>query len=619
MGTARSLAEMWNTLGVDTEVVVPLGETLTARTWSTLAGQSDTLSSASADVHQLPETPARLEHDTWVPDVVLKAEIGRGAMGVVYTGLQHSLGREVAVKRLRAPARPQARAALVNEARITGVLEHPNIPPVHLLCQDDGEPVLVMKRIEGQIWSDLIKDEGHEAWARTHWSSDEPLLRNIAVAEIVCDALAYAHSRGIVHRDVKPANIMIGAFGQVYLLDWGMATRWAELAHKPVQVVGTPAYMSPEMVDGRAEPRSDVYLVGAVLHQVITGRHLHTGKTLYQCLASIYETEPLVYDEQVPAELAVIARRACAIDPEDRYPTILALQQALRTFRKHRSGDALVRESERRLRLAAEAEEGDAGRLLTEARFGFLQVLRDWESPAARGGLHACSLALASWEIERGHLEAARRYLEDLGTVPEALRVKVEALEQSHAKHSALHARAKDLDPAVASSHRVRYMAVIALSMLGLAVAVSWSARQEGAVAYRVAIWGAGNAALFTLMIGVLFRERLFSSAYNRQSMYLVVLASCGIFVSRILMQQLGVSVTHALVADLVFLSGLAGAAGITMARWLLWLCGLSAGAAIGAALLPGWIPIIVGATAVAGAGITSWFLWGHRGPTENL
>jgi serine/threonine-protein kinase len=613
MGNTEPLQTLWADLGIAPDAVVPLQETLSQRTWSTLSGGPEGGRPASIDLEELPAPLAWVDGGQPADDVQLLEEIGRGGMGIVHLARQHSLGREVAVKRLNEESSKQASSALINEARITGGLEHPNIPPVHLLCQDGGKPVLVMKRIEGEPWSDLMKDPAHPAWHRTRWANDDAMVRNVSVAELVCDALAYAHSRGIIHRDIKPANVMMGAFGEVYLLDWGMAIKVEELKSGKHAVVGTPAYMSPEMVDGQGDERSDVYLVGAVLHQAMTGKTLHTGKTLYQCLASIYAAAPVAYGPEVPSELAAILRKACAPKLAERYQTVTELQRALRNWRQHRLASVLIAESEQRVEEAERAEAEDAGRLLTEARFGFLQALRDWNSPVAREGLQACSFALAEWELDRGNLVAARRYLQDLGTVPEPLQGKVSALEARHAKNTELHARARDLDPDVAADHRLRYMAAIAVAMLMLAMVVSWSASQGGGNGYRVAIWGSGNAALLTLMTMVLFRQRLFASAYNRRSMFLVILASTGIFLSRVLMQRLDVPVTHALVADLVLLAGIAGAAGITMAPWLLWLSGLSASAAIAAALFPAWIPIIVVGTALASTGVMAWFLWGAK------
>ena len=601
----ESLQTWWVELGLAHTLVVDLDETITPRTWSTLAGSPSQARPASIDVEDLPAAPDR----PGVPlgDVEPAEEIGKGAMGVVHAAQQHSLSREVAIKRLKDDAHPNSANVLINEARMMGQLEHPNIPPVHLLCRDGGEPVLVMKRIVGEVWQRLMRDEAHEAWTRTRWADEAQIDRCVGVVETLCDALHFAHSRGVLHRDIKPANVMIGAFGEVYLLDWGLAVRWEELkAMGPV--VGTPAYMAPEMVEGQAEPRTDVYLLAASLHQAVTGSLLHRGKTLYDCLAQIQASEPPKYPPQVPAELVAILHKALARNPDDRYANVLEFQRALRAYRSHRAVNALVDQSLQRLTEAGQADESDAARLLTEARFGFLQALRDWQSPRARAGLNRASLALAEWEVEHGDLEAAARYLDDLDRIPTELQARVDALKDARARKQGLVEQAEQLDPKVGADDRTRYLAVLAALMVGLAFVVSWSASIGGSFGYRMALWGSGNAALLTAVSMVMWRERLFANAYNRRIMLLVILASCGIFLSRLLMMLLSVPMAHALVGDLMLLSMIAGAAGITVNRWTLWLSALAALAAVGAALLPAFIPWIVAGSAVVASGIALFF-----------
>ena len=147
-------------------------------------------------------------------------QIGEGGMGVVHAATQRALGREVAIKRLRPEARLQA-GALLREAWATGAVEHPNVVPVHTLELDAGRnPLIVMKRIEGVAWSEVIRDPAEierRFGPGTPWSGTSGSLGQ------AMNALAFAHHRGVLHRDVKPANVMIGDFGEVYLLDWGIA------------------------------------------------------------------------------------------------------------------------------------------------------------------------------------------------------------------------------------------------------------------------------------------------------------------------------------------------------------------------------------------------------------
>jgi serine/threonine-protein kinase len=207
--------------------------------------------------------------------------VGQGGMGAVWVAFQRSLEREVAVKVPRIGGDPLTTNALLKEARVAGNLEHPHIVPIHVLGVDsDGCPVLVMKRIEGQTLATLIEQEDHPAWptlVERHGDRDGALLE---VLMRVADALQFAHTKGIVHRDVKPENVMVGLFGEVYLLDWGIAHR---IGQPTTEIVGTPGFLAPEMLDpalGPVDARTDVYLLGATLHAALTNTQRHVGSTL---------------------------------------------------------------------------------------------------------------------------------------------------------------------------------------------------------------------------------------------------------------------------------------------------------------------------------------------------
>jgi serine/threonine-protein kinase len=167
-------------------------------------------------------------------------------MGVVDAVWQRSLDREVAIKRLVAKPNRTHVEALLAEAGMMGRLEHPNIVPVHALgaCPNRG-PLLVMKRVRGIAWSELLKDPEHPAWGA---HVEDRLDRNLEILVAICNACHFAHSRGIIHRDIKPQNVMVGDYGEVYLMDWGIATT----AESPPssEVLGSPAYMAPELALG---------------------------------------------------------------------------------------------------------------------------------------------------------------------------------------------------------------------------------------------------------------------------------------------------------------------------------------------------------------------------------
>lgn len=222
---------------------------------------------------------------------VFGEEIARGGMGAVYRVTDTAFGREVAIKVLLDRFAPDSRTAhrFADEARITGQLQHPGIPPAHDLgILPDGRPFLAMKLIKGETLEELLKT-----------GSDHGPL--IAVFEKICEAVAYAHAHHVIHRDLKPSNVMVGAFGEVQVMDWGLAkvltgqrdaefddpdmttTGTAvhsvrdseELLTQAGSLLGTPAYMAPEQAIGAVheiDQRSDVFGLGGILAAILTGK-----------------------------------------------------------------------------------------------------------------------------------------------------------------------------------------------------------------------------------------------------------------------------------------------------------------------------------------------------------
>lgn len=366
--------------------------------------------------------------------------LGEGGMGVVRLARQVPLRRDVAVKTLREGATAEARNELLREAWLTGGLEHPNIVPVHALGQDpEGRPVLVMKRIEGRSWKSALEvADGDDP--RDH------LRRHLDILRQVCRALAFAHDRGILHRDIKPENVMLGPWGEVYLLDWGLAVSLREqdrgrlpLAVDVNAVAGTPRYLAPEMAEGegkRLAPASDIYLLGAVLHEIITGEPPHSGQSLFAVLRSAWRSEPKTYDDQVPAELAAIAARAMAREPEDRFASVEDFAAALDDFLEHRQSLELTDEADARLpelrRLAAASADSDEElhRVAGELRFAYRQALKTWPGNSrARAGYGRACQALIARELRDRDARAAARLLAEMPDPPPELAARVEALE----------------------------------------------------------------------------------------------------------------------------------------------------------------------------------------------
>ncbi len=290
--------------------------------------------------HSPPQGGAGGPH---IEGLTLADPVGQGGMGVIFAARQASLDRKVAVKIVHPDAgqRPEVRRDFLSEALVSGRLEHPNIVPVHDLRQcADGQPALVMKLVEGNSWQRSLREH------------PEAVDEHLDVLLQVCNAIAFAHSRGIVHNDLKPANVMLGSFGEVLVMDWGLAAAFgAQPAGSKLRHVrdisepcGTPHYMPPELANGSGEkvgPASDIYLLGGLLYRILAGHSPHQQPSLIETLlaASLARYKPL--PEHVPAELRALVARALAREPEDRIAGVSELQSALRDFLRHKQSLAL--------------------------------------------------------------------------------------------------------------------------------------------------------------------------------------------------------------------------------------------------------------------------------------
>lgn len=353
-------------------------------------------------------------------DYTLQGVIGQGGMGVVWSAVQAGLGREVALKRLRPGASARTAAQLLAEAALTGSLEHPGIVPVHEVGIDqDGLPFYTMRRLRGETWA--------ERWTElTQRQHIEILLK-------VCDAVAYAHDQGVIHRDLKPANVFLGTYGEVIVFDWGLAVRLADLRarRQPLLASGTPAYMAPEMARAdiqRIGPASDIYLLGAIIYEILTGQPPHGGEATVETLLAAAENRCLAAIP--PGELGDIARQAMATDPDARFSTVRALSQRLRVFLEHQDSIALTGKAEERLAAARAAGDYDG---FARALHAFEDALELWpDNQAARRGLSQARLAFAERARLAGDLDLAARLLEpdDPTHAAERLRVAVLATQR---------------------------------------------------------------------------------------------------------------------------------------------------------------------------------------------
>jgi serine/threonine protein kinase/WD40 repeat protein/tetratricopeptide (TPR) repeat protein len=285
----------------------------------------------------------------------------KGGLGQVSVALDQDLNREVALKEIqpRHADDPISRERFLLEAEITGALEHPGIVPVYALGQGpDGRPFYAMRFVKGDSLKQAIEDFHRPENPNRH----DPGARQLALRRLlgryidVCNAMEYAHSRGVLHRDLKPGNIMVGKYGETLVVDWGLAksvgkkeivsdevtlrpssslsTSGQTIAGKPM---GTPAYMSPEQAAGKLEemsPASDVYSLGATLYHLLCGRppFAKEGSDTASMYARVQRGDfPKVrtVEHEVPPPLEAICSKAMAVKPADRYQTARALADDL--------------------------------------------------------------------------------------------------------------------------------------------------------------------------------------------------------------------------------------------------------------------------------------------------
>jgi serine/threonine-protein kinase len=408
--------------------------------------------------------------------------IAEGGMGVIRTGEQVALGRTVAVKTLKRARKgdPKAALDLLREAWITGAIEHPNVVPIHHVALDDeGSPVIIMKRISGAAWSELIREPDE---VKRRFGAADLLEWNLGILMSVLNALRFAHSRGILHRDLKPDNVMIGEFGEVYLVDWGIAVSLVDdgsgrlpLAANANEPAGTPVYMAPEMLGREGQPnlseRTDVYLAGAVLFEILAGRPPHQGSSALEVLTNALMSKPEL-PGGVPSELARICVRATQRDPADRHQSALELRTDLQHYLAHRGSARLAALADDRLVALLALLDGGATdpatreqvhRLFGACRFGYHEALASWRDNAdARDGLVRATVAVAEYDLACGEAGAAVRTLSELDEPPADILARARAAAAAEdRRRAALEHMRRELDFSIGTRTRTFITAVL--------------------------------------------------------------------------------------------------------------------------------------------------------------
>ncbi|MEM7584019.1 MAG: protein kinase [Acidobacteriota bacterium] len=380
------------------------------------------------------------------PDLELTERLAQGGFGDVWTGVQTSLERTVVIKRLRHEllervdeiGQRELVAMFHREALTTARLEHPNIVPIYQLAVDDsGQPLLGMKQVRGRPWNELLREDHKLA-------IDEILSRHLPILIDVAQAIAFAHSKGVLHRDLKPHQVMVGEFGEVQLMDWGLAATFPPPQNPPdldntrqprpaemmpegsVSVstpgpAGTPGFMAPEQTRYAPDelgPWTDLYLLGGSLYYILTGKppHQSSDSTAAFKKASVGEvTAPrrLRADLRIPSELDELAMSVLQAEPHQRHPqSVQGLIEALEDYQTGAS---------RRRRSRALTQEVDAcpktGEYLElNRRLAVLQEARAlWaDNPQAESLQHETVASYAETALDQSDLVLARLQVDQM-------------------------------------------------------------------------------------------------------------------------------------------------------------------------------------------------------------
>lgn len=369
--------------------------------------------------------------------------LGEGGMGRVFLGKQEYPSREVAIKELKEQSTQKGKL-LLREAMITGKIPHPNIIPIHELKLTNQGPEIIMQRVDGHSFEHFLDRKPQKG---------TQLLYCIDILKDVCNALIYAHDKGVFHRDIKPENIMLGHYGEIYVLDWGIALDTKMPLSNRKVIVGSPAYMAPEMLTGYEKDvsvQSDIYLLGSTLHEILVGSPRHIGNTLQDVFDSVQRSEPYEYPSSIFEKLGVLCNKACHVDPAQRHISVREFQQELSECIVHWDAIKLCNKAQETLdhlqitlqqmeMIFADSDKSitnfshvlgmsltnheeiidNSNKYFIQARFGFEQALLLWpECEIAHEGIKKTLLTMFDISVCKGQYDNTLSVYEDLQKYP---------------------------------------------------------------------------------------------------------------------------------------------------------------------------------------------------------
>ena len=453
--------------------------------------------------------------------------LGQGGAAMVRRARQLVLDREVAIKTpLRERLGPAGVQRVLQEAWVTGSLEHPGVVPVHdLVVDEEGCPHIVMRRIAGHTWTELLRAP---ATVAAQFGVRDVMAWHLRVLMSVAGTVHHAHQRGVLHRDLKPDNVMIGAAGEVYLLDWGLAValdeetgRHLPLAVSQTTLAGTPHYMAPEMAraDGAAfGVATDVYLLGGLLFTVLTGRPPHDGDDV-QAVVDAAAAEVPVVPPGVPGRLRALCDAALAMDPADRPASAESFRRSVQAWLEERDADALAEAGVAALTQLRELiEAGNA----TAVPGAFAAVRAPCDQALARAPHHPAALAardraflhMVDFELQNGTARAAASLLAEVRQPPPGVAERIEAVARAQAQRAAAAATLlAEFD--VKAGERTRAFVSLLLGLLFVFVPLLTGRFARDAPMGDLAL-GTGGVLAAVLGLWVWARDSLGRSVLNR-------------------------------------------------------------------------------------------------------